>query len=142
MPNQNRAAFWRTVAITGIGVLAVSLGAFGIDFVTIGRFEFISDHYELFLLGIGAGVLLLFVGLIAWAKNLGKQGRTTMGTVVFIAPIATCVLAAFISGTNVHGPFFLFLFAMIPVSVLGLALLLMAAAAPRDRTQGQPPHQE
>jgi hypothetical protein len=55
-----------------------------------------------------------------------------MGTIVLTAPIATCVLASVIGGSNVHGPFYLFLLPMIPVSVLGLALLLMAAAAPRN----------
>jgi hypothetical protein len=123
---------WRVVAISGIGLLAISLAAVGVDFATMGRFDFIADHYQFFLIAIATGVLLLFVGLIGWAKHLGKQGRTVMGTIVFIAPIATCVLASLIGGTNVHGPFYLFLLAMIPVSVLGLALLLMAAAASRN----------
>lgn len=123
---------WRAVAISGIGLLAISLGTFGVDFVTMGRFEFIDNHSQFFLIAIGIGVSFLFVGLIGWAKHLGRQGRAIMGTIVFIAPIATCVLASLIGGTNVHGPFYLFLFPMIPVSVLGLALLLMAATAPRN----------
>jgi hypothetical protein len=98
----------------------------------MGHFEFIADHYLLFLIAIGIGVLSLFVGLIGWAKQLGRQGRTVMGAIVFIAPVATCLLASLIGGTNVHGPFYLFLLPMIPVSVLGVALLLMAAAAPRS----------
>jgi hypothetical protein len=65
---------WRVVAISGIGLLAISLAAVGVDFATMGRFDFIADHYQFFLIAIATGVLLLFVGLIGWAKHLGKQG--------------------------------------------------------------------
>jgi hypothetical protein len=123
---------WRAVAISGIGLLAIGLGAFGVDFLTMGHFDFIAAHSLLFLIAIGIGVVSLFVGLIGWAKQLRRQRRAMMGGFLFVAPVAICLLASLIGGTNVHGPFYLFLLPMSPVSLLGLALLLMSAAPPRS----------
>jgi len=132
MPDFGKAIPWRAIANCGIGLLTIGLGAFSVDFVSRGRFELIDDHYQLFLTAISIGLLATLLGLIGWAKHLGKQGRARIGVITFCAPIAVCLLGGLIGGTNVHGTFYLFLFAMTPLSLLGLVLLFMAAASPRN----------
>jgi len=122
---------WRTLAIIGMSVAAISLGALGFDFATMGRFAFISDNYEVFLLAIVAGVALLLVGLIGWAAVLGRAGRTRIAFFTLTLPLCVVLIGYALGGTNVHGPFFIFLLPMTPLIVAGLVVAIMAASARR-----------
>jgi predicted membrane channel-forming protein YqfA (hemolysin III family) len=72
-------------------------------------------------------MLELFVGLIGWAKCLDRHARIRMGIFLLLAAIGVCILGSLISGTNVHGPFFLIFLPMFPISVMGLVLLIVVA---------------
>jgi hypothetical protein len=71
------------------------------------------------LIAIATSVLLLFASLIGWAKHLKRRGRGVLGVIVFFSPIAICLFASLIGGTNMHGPFYLFVVPLCPVSFLG-----------------------
>jgi hypothetical protein len=135
MPNFSVAVLWRSVAILGIFVLAISLAGFSIDFVTGGQFEFIGDNSVYFFFPMMGGLFFVIFGLIGWAKRLGTQGRTIIGTIACIAPIVTCLLASRIKGSNTHGPFiFFFLLATVPILILGLVLLIATSAPAIEST--------
>ena len=127
MPESRAKEVWKILAITGICLPVVGLGAVGLDFVTRGRFEFISDHYEIFLLAIPIGVALLLVSLIGWATVLGKTGRTRIAFFTLVVPIAVILIGYALGGTNVHGPFYLFLLPMAALFIVGIVVAIMAA---------------
>jgi hypothetical protein len=103
--------------------MVLGLCAIGLDFVTMDQFDLVR-YYEYFFLAILAGLLSLIVGLIGWARQLGKGRRISVGTIVLIASVSICLLGSLIGGTNVHGPFYLFFLPMIPVGLVGLIILL------------------
>jgi hypothetical protein len=127
MPDARKASIWRAIALCGAGLVVIGITAFLADFLSVGRlFSFFNDNYELFLLAIALGVLALIGGLIGWFKYLNRSGRSRMGLTVMVLPIGVCVIGGLIGTTNVHGPFFLMVIPMVPVSLLGLVLLVVA----------------
>jgi|HubBroStandDraft_1064217.scaffolds.fasta_scaffold128764_1 hypothetical protein len=123
---------WKSLAIIGVGLVVIGLGAFGLDFATMGHFfASISDWYEPFLFAIPVGMALLLVSLIGWAAVLGKTGRTRIAFFALTVPFGVILIGFALGGTNVHGPFFLFLPPMAPLIVVGLVVAAMAASARR-----------
>lgn len=107
--------------------MLIGLGAMGFDFVTRGEVSFISDHYEVFLLAIVAGAALLLISLIGWAVVLGKTGRSRIAFFTLTLPIAVILIGYAIGGTNIHGPFYIFLLPMAPLLIVGIIVAIMAA---------------
>jgi hypothetical protein len=122
------ATVWKALATTGAIATIIGMVAYGIDFLSVGEFSFISDHFEIFLLLIAVGVALLMTGLVGWAATLGKKGRMRIAFPVIGMPLVVIAIGYCLGGTNVHGLFFLFLFAMAPLIVIGLVLVIMAAS--------------
>jgi len=131
MSGSRAKGVWKTLALIGTSVAAISLGGFGFDFVTRGQLAFISDNSEYLLLAILVGVALLLVSLIGWAAVLGKAGRTRIAFFALTGPVVVILIGYALGGTNVHGTFFLFLLPMLPVIVIGLVVAIMAASARR-----------
>jgi hypothetical protein len=132
MPSSNNTAVSRAITFLGIALLVASDAAVLVDSQTKGRFEFIDAHFGLVLIAIAVSVVLSYIGLIGWAKHLRKQGRCMLGATVLFLPVAICLWASLTADTNVHGPIYIFVLPMIPVSILGLILLFVGAVTPRD----------
>ena len=130
MPESRAKSVWKMLAITGMCLVVIGLGAFGFDFVAIG-IPFIDRYSNAFLLAIAVGVLLVLVSLIGWAAVLGKTGRTRIALITLTVPIAVILIGYALGGTNVHGPFYLFLLPMAPLFIVGLVVAMMAANARR-----------
>jgi hypothetical protein len=130
MPESRAKAAWKMLAVSGMCLVVIGLGAFGADFIAIG-IPFIDRHSDVFLLAIAVGMLLLLVSLIGWAAVLGKTGRSRIAFFTLTVPIAVVLIGYAIGGTNVHGPFFLFLLPMVPLIVVGLIVAMMAVNARR-----------
>ena len=131
MPELRAKEVWKTLAIIGVNFAVIGLGAMGFDFATRGQFAFISDHYEAFLLAILVGMAILLVSLIGWAAVFGKTGRTRIAFIALTVPFGVILIGYALGGTNVHGPFFLFLLPMAPLILVGLVMAVMAASTGR-----------
>ena len=123
---------WKALAIAGMSALVIGLVAFSLDAATMGNFDFISDHYEVFLLAILVGAGLLLVSLIGWAAALGKAGRRRIAFFTLTVPLGVILIAGVIGGTNVHGPFYLFLLPLAPLILVGFVVAIMAANTRRE----------
>jgi len=132
MPESRAKAIWKTLAISGMSAMVIGLAAFSVDAATMGHFSFISDNYEVFLLAIAIGALLLLVSLVGWAAGLGKVGRKRIAFFTLTVPLAVILIAGIVGGTNAHGPFFLFLLPLAPLMLVGFVVAIMAANARRD----------
>lgn len=64
MPETRAKVVWKAVALNGIVLLVIGLGAIGLDFLTTGDELGLSQYIEVFLLAILAGAVSLPVGLI------------------------------------------------------------------------------
>lgn len=127
MPESKAKTVWKGVALSGVGLLVLGLGAVGLDFVMhqVGW----SEYYEVFLLAILVGAICLPVGLIGWAAKSGKSERTRLATGTLLVPAGVFCIAYFAVGTNVHGPFYLFAIPSFFLFLVGLTIAIMAAAA-------------
>ena len=111
----------------GTGLVAVGLGAGYFDEATHFKFEFLSDHFDIFLVALLLGTLLSFVFTIIWARSLTKSARARAAGLVFIAPWIFGLLSYPVEGFNVHGPSALLWFLVMPAaSILALVLRAMA----------------
>jgi hypothetical protein len=131
VPKPTAKAVWKALATVGVSATFIGLTVYGLDFVTVGEFSFIADHFEIFLFAILIGVALLVVGLIGWAATLGKAGRKRIAFLAFILPLTVIAIGYAMGGTNVHGLFFLFLLAMAPMIVVALVVAIMAVSTQR-----------
>ena len=129
MASSTSISIWRGLTFAGAILVAVGQGGMLLDFTERGGSRFIVEHTGLFMLAIPAGILLVFIGAIGWAKHLIRGHRIAMALAVFIVPLAVCILIGLFVGANVHGPFFLFALPLAPALILSLILLLMAAFA-------------
>ena len=131
MPVRGAKQVWPALVVTGAILPVVGLGAFGADFLTRGELPlaFLPDRYEVFLLAILAGVVLLLVSLIGWAAVLGKVGRTRIAFFSLAVSIGNISIGYALVGTNVHGPFYLLLLPTAPLILVGLVVATMAARA-------------
>ena len=86
---------------------------------------------DIFGMGAALGVPLAFIGLIGWAKQLGKKDRVKMAAAVFFAPWLLLFPGYLIDGMNVHGSAAPVIFLMFIAAILAVVLLIMSAAANR-----------
>ena|SRR5216683_1105228 len=133
------SAAWKVTALSGIGLIAIGIGAAYLCDTTRLDFEFISDHFDVFALGILVGVVLSVIGLIGWAKQLERQRRALMAVLVFLSPWLAMLLAYPIAGANMHGGAGLVGVLIIPASVLALILFFMTVAAPKAGARSEAP---
>jgi hypothetical protein len=127
MASANGIAVWRALTLSGAALAAIGLGAFLLDFASIGDFLWLEEHLDQFFFAIPIGILVVFVGAIGWARHLERSRRVTLAGIVFIVPVSVCALVGLFASTNVHGPFFLFLLPIAPALLLSLILLMMPA---------------
>jgi hypothetical protein len=120
------ATVWKATAIVGICLIIVGIAAGYVDVATHFRLEFLSDHFNIFLIAVLVGVLASSVGLIGWARLLKRCARARMVGLVFVSPWITVLLGYPIAGNNIHGPSALVLLLIIPGSILAVILLMMA----------------
>lgn len=128
MPESKAKTVWKGVALSGVGLLVIGLGAVALDFVTMGDLG-LSEYFEVFVLAILVGAVALLVGLIGWAAKSGKRERTRLATGTLLVPAGVFCIAYFAVGTNVHGPFYLFAIPSFLLFLVGLVLAIMSAAA-------------
>jgi hypothetical protein len=95
--------FWKPCAIAGICLIAIGIGAGYFDEATNFGFEFISDHFGIFLDCASIGIVLAFIGLIGWVRHLKSGTRKQMAGAVFAAPWFGCALGYALEGLNIHG---------------------------------------
>jgi hypothetical protein len=122
------SGIWKVLTIAASCVVAVGLGAVGVDFATIGRFELISRNFGVILVAILAGATALLVALIGWATVLGKVGRIRIAFFAFLLSFGVILIGFLLAGTNVHGLFFLFVLSMSPIILAGFVAAIMAAS--------------
>ena len=122
------SATWRIISLSGVGLIAIGIGAGYFDVWTHFYFEFISSYFGFFLLAILVGIFSSFIGLIGWAKLLGRQRRARMAALVLISPWLAMLLGYPIAGTNIHGPSVFVMLLIIPASILALLLFFMSVA--------------
>jgi hypothetical protein len=117
-------------------------GLFGVLLITLGTAYFFfdeatNDWYGTDILTVFAiigmlGVLLAFIGLIGWAKRLGKTRRRHLAAMVFFAPWIAAFFGYLVDGLNMHGSaglVFAILFLAISLTVI---LLIMAAISEQN----------
>jgi predicted MFS family arabinose efflux permease len=126
---------WRVVALVGASLVAVGVGAY---FTELSRFnfEFIDDYFDFISLIALVGGLGAFIGCIGWAKHLGRSGRASMGSVVFVVPWIFLLLGYLIDGLNVHGSAAAVLLLMISAAILAIVLWIMAATSRNETPTG------
>jgi NO-binding membrane sensor protein with MHYT domain len=129
MEGASSPGIYRATAIVGTCLIGIGIAAGYIDVATHFRFQFISDQFSIFLLALLIGALASFVGLIGWAKQLPRGGRSHMARLVFVSPWVVGLLGYGIDGLNIHGPSALVLLLIVPASVLALVRI------PRDGDQ-------
>jgi hypothetical protein len=121
--------FWRITALCGIFLITIGTAYFFFDEATTDWFG--SSLLDIFGMGAVLGVPLAFIGLIGWAKQLGKKERVHMAAWVFFAPWLLLFLGYLIDGMNVHGSAGPVILLMFIASILAVVLLIMSAAANR-----------
>jgi hypothetical protein len=117
---------WKVGSIFGVSLIAIGVAAGYVDVATHFRFQFLSDDSGTFILAILVGLLLVFVGLIGWAKHLKPGTRARRAGIVFAAPWIALLVGYPIAGNNIHGPGAILLVMIIPATILAVVLLIMA----------------
>jgi hypothetical protein len=122
-------AFWRITALCGVFLIAIGTAYFFFDEATTDWFG--SSLLDIFGMGAVLGVPLAFIGLIGWAKQLGKKERVQMAAAVFFAPWLLLFPGYLIDGMNVHGSAGPVILLMFIAAILAVVLLIMSAAPNR-----------
>ena len=119
--------FWRITALCGVFLIAIGTACFFFDDALTGWF----GNRFLEILGVGAvlGVLLAFIGLIGWAKQLGKQARLQMAAAIFFTPWLSLFPGYLIDDMNIHGSAGPVMLLILLGTILAVVLLIMAAFA-------------
>jgi hypothetical protein len=76
-------------------------------------------------MGAVLGIPVAFIGLIGWAKHLGKKERVQMAAAVFFAPWLLLLPGYLIDGMNLHGSAGPVIFLMLIAAILAVVLLIM-----------------
>lgn len=121
--------FWRITAYCGIFLVTIGIAYFFFDEATTDSFG--SNLLEIFGMGAVLGVPIAFIGLIGWAKQLGRKGRIQMAASAFFAPWLLLFPGYLIDGMNVHGSAGPVMLLMFIAAILAIVLLIMSAAANR-----------
>jgi len=121
-----QSSIWKAGAIVGATLTLTAVAAGYVDVATHFRFNFLSDYFGTLLLAGLIGVVMSSVGLVGWARRMGRGSKARMAGLVFISPWIVFLLGYPIAGDNVHGPAMLVVVLMIPAIVLAVILLIMA----------------
>ena len=119
--------YWKATALFGILLVTIGTAYYLFDEVTTDRFG--SSFLDIFGMGAVVGIPVAFIGLIGWAKQLGKKARLQMAAAVFFAPWLLLFPGYLIDGMNMHGSAAPVIFLILIATVLAVVLLIMAAAA-------------
>jgi ABC-type transport system involved in cytochrome c biogenesis permease subunit len=122
--------FWRITAFCGIFLVTIGTAYFFFDEATTDRFGS-SSLVDIFGMGAVLGVPIAFIGLVGWAKQLGRKGRIQMAASVFFAPWLLLFPGYLIDGMNIHGSAGPVMFLMLIAAILAVVLLIMSEAANR-----------
>jgi drug/metabolite transporter (DMT)-like permease len=124
---------WLSKLITTFGVVCVVVGVSWdfIDVWTHFRFDFLSDHFELFLAALGVGIVLSMGGAIAWARRFDRPKKFRVAGGIFLIG----AVALMVAPKNVHGPGMLLVFASFWTLTLSLVIGVLAVF-----TRAQPAH--
>jgi hypothetical protein len=122
--------FWRITALCGVFLVTIGTAYFFFDEAT--RDWFGSSLFNIFAMAAVIGVPVAFIGLIGWAKQLGKRERAKMGALVFFAPWLLLIPGYLIDGMNVHGSAGPVILPILIAAILAIVLLIMSAAANRE----------
>lgn len=119
--------WWKAVAILGVLLILSGVVSAYVEVASRFRFETFSQNYGIFLPAMLIGVILTFVGLIAWARLIHRAARVRMAGLVFISPWIVGLLGYPVAGENIHGPAaLLVLLLIVPAALLSVVLLVMA----------------
>jgi hypothetical protein len=121
--------FWRITALCGVFLTTIGTAYFFFDEATTDWFG--SSLLDIFGMGAVLGVPLAFIGLIGWAKQLGKRECVKMAAAVFFAPWLLLFPGYLIDGMSVHGSAGPVILLMFIAAILAVLLLIMSAAANR-----------
>ena len=121
--------FWKITAFCGIFLVTIGTAYFFFDEATTDSFG--NNLLEIFGTGAVLGVPVAFIGLIGWAKQLGRKGRIQMAASAFFAPWLLLFPGYLIDGMNFHGSAVPVIFLMFIAAILAVVLLIMSAAANR-----------
>lgn len=122
----NSMAVWKSLAVIGTCLIIIGIGAGYVDVATHLRFDFLSDHFDVFLCALLLGVVLAFVGIVGFAKRKTRGRKGGLAALTFAFPWILGAIGYPIDGFNVHGPSALVLLLIIPASILALTLSIMA----------------
>ncbi len=117
--------YWRATALFGIFLIATGTASY--------FFDLISDRFGsslIDILGMGAviGIPIAFIGLIGWAKQLGKKARSRMAAAVFFTSWLLLIPGYLIDNMNIHGSAGPVMGLIFLSTILAVVLLIMAAA--------------
>ncbi len=128
-------SIWKGITLGGLGVFTAAEFALVLAF---RGYEIFAGHIRQILMAFPAGLLVLLVGLIGWATQIGRRGRLLLAALA-LAPlpllwIAVAIFSKIHIQSNVglyllaSGPLFA---AVLPLFVTGLILGIMALASRR-----------
>jgi hypothetical protein len=121
---------WRLVAIGGILIALTGAALLGLDGVF--DWDYSEDIFNTIGWATTAGIVLACVGLVGWARHLGRKGRYSLGWGLLLATFAVIASGYLIDGMNAHGsagPVFLISFMTV---VLAITFFIMGGVAKRD----------
>jgi peptidoglycan/LPS O-acetylase OafA/YrhL len=121
--SSSRVGWWKATAILGALLILSGIVSAYVEVATRHRFDSFSHNPYVFLPAMLIGVILTFVGLIAWARLIERAARVRMAVWVFISPLIVSLLGHPITD---HGPAVLVLMLILPAALLSVVLLGMA----------------
>jgi hypothetical protein len=121
---------WRLVAIGGILIALTGAALLGLDGVF--DWDYNEDVFSAIGLAFAAGIVLACVGLVGWARHLGRKGRYSLGWGLMLATFAVIASGYLIDDMNVHGSAGLVLLTSFTTAVLAITLFIMGGVAKRD----------
>jgi hypothetical protein len=122
--------YWKTTALCGVFLIAIGTAYFFFDEATTDWFG--SSLLNIFGMGAVLGLPVAIIGIIGWAKQLGKKERLQMAAAVFFVPWLLLIPGYLIDGMNMHGSAAPVVLLILIAAILAVVLLIMAAAANRN----------
>jgi hypothetical protein len=122
--------YWRATALFGIFLVTINTAYFFFDEGTTDWYG--SSLLDIFGMGAVINVPIAFIGLIGWAKQLGKKERRQMAAAVFFTPWLLLFPGYLIDNMNIHGSAGPVMLLILLGTILAVVLLIMAAAANRN----------
>jgi len=118
MDSTGHKSFWMIGILVAVVLILIGVGAGYVDVATHFRFDFLSNHFAWFILALLVGIVLSFVAIIGWAKQIPAGTRRRAAGIVFVAPWVVALAANSGEGFNVHGPSVFLFYLVMPVSWL------------------------